>query len=131
MNPLYKNEKDVLPYSISLLIGFSNSFYSKNTLSKKYKNIDLDRDSTGPLEHTFGRSRIKCKNIHTIEKFTKTVGEINEQSLSKISVYIEKVKGRSLNFGVIIEDITSAPQQIAHEFLSLVGISPENQNEKK
>lgn len=105
--------------------------YSKIALSKKFNNIDLDRDSTGPLEHTFGRSRIKCKNIHTIEKFTKTVGEINEQSLSKISVYIEKVKGRSLNFGVIIEDITSAPQQIAHEFLSLVGISPENQNEKK
>lgn len=62
--------------------------YSKIALSKKFNNIDLDRDSTGPLEHTFGGSikyfiRVKCKNIHTIEKFTKTVGEINRNTLRR------------------------------------------------
>lgn len=133
----FKDEKDVLPYSTSLLTEFTNCLYSKITLSKKYENIDLDRDSTGPLEHTFGCSRVKCNNIHTIEKFIKAVGEINEHCLKKISDDIEKVKGRSLNFGVIIEDktednmiFTSTPQQIAHEFLCLINIFQENPLEK-
>lgn len=126
----YKNNVDVVPYTTDLLIEFTNCLYSNISLMKKYKNIDLDRNSTGPLEHTFGRSRVKCKNVHTINKFISSVGEINDQAFNKTCNEIEKIKGRSLNFGVTVEDETddddvlfaSTPKQIAFEFLCMVNI---------
>ena len=120
----YKEIIDVLPYTTDILIEFINSIYSDISLIKKHKNVDLDRNSTGPLEHTFGRSRVKCNNIHTLNKFIDSVGEINQ-----ICQDIEKVKGRSLNFGVTVEDkndddilFVSTPQQIAYEFLFMINI---------
>lgn len=35
----------------------------------KYENITINRDSTAPLEHTFGRARVRAKDIHTMNKF--------------------------------------------------------------
>ena len=125
----YKEIIDVLPYTTDILIEFINSIYSDISLIEKYKNVDLDRNSTGPLDHTFGRSRVKCNNIHTLNKFIDHVGEINHQTFNQICQDIEKVKGRSLNFGVTVEDkndddvlFVSTPQQIAYEFLCMINI---------
>lgn len=133
----YQDEKDVVPYTTQLLIEFTNCIYSNISLTTKYDNVDVDRVSTGPLEHTFGRSRVKCKNVHTINKFIQSVGEINMQALNSTYNEIDQVKGRSLNFGVTFEDknedellFASTPQQIAYEFLCLIDIYPENTGKK-
>lgn len=72
---------NVILYTTELLIEFTKNIYSIISLTSKYDNVDIDRVSTGPLEHTLGRSRVKCKKFHTIEKFIKSVGEINEKFL--------------------------------------------------
>ena len=125
----YKDNIDVVPYTTDVLIEFINNLYSDISLIQKYENVDVDRNSTGLLEHTFGRGRVKCQNIHTLKKFVDSVGEMNHQAFNQFCEDIEKVKGRSLNFGVTVEDKTdddvlfvSTPQQIAHEFLRMVDI---------
>lgn len=73
----YQDKKVVVPYTTQLLIEFTNCIYSNISLTTKYDNIDIDRLFTWTLENPFGRSSVKCKNVHTINKFIQSMGEIN------------------------------------------------------
>ena len=79
----YKESIDVLPYSSDVLIEFSNSLFSILTIIEKYENVDVDRTSTDPLEHSFGRSRVRSKDLHTLTKFIQVVNEQNKEQLKK------------------------------------------------
>lgn len=126
----YQGISDVLPYTNDLLMEFCNNLFSNITIVDKFDNVDVDRNSTSPLEHTFGRGRVKSKNVHTITKFIMSINDMNFESLKKTYSEIEQIRGRSLNFGVVMEDkkdsellFASTPQQIASEMLSLIDIN--------
>lgn len=131
----YKDSKDVLPYNNDILIEFCNCLFSIITIIIKYDNVDVDRTTTVPLEHCFGRSRVRCKDIHTMLKFLKVISEMNQDALKRESAEQEKIKGRSLGFGVIVEDkdaseccFSSTPQVVAIQFLEFIDIDNLNQN---
>lgn len=133
----YKENIDVTAYSNNLLIEYCNSIFTKINLMNKYENITINRDSTAPLEHTFGRARVRAKDIHTMNKFINVVGFINNDSYKKKIDDIEKLKGRTSSFGVTVEDrsengmiFSSTPQQISIEFLNLINIDLDEKNEE-
>lgn len=102
----------------------------------KFDNINLGRDSTTPLEHTFGLVRIHAKDVHTIKKFISVVEVMFLESYKKKIEDFEKIKGRSLSFGVTVEDesekvieFPSSPQQIAIEFLNLINLDKNEENQ--
>ena len=68
----------------------------------KIDNMNLDMNSTTPLEHTFGRARIKVHDIHTIQKFIRAVGFMNEKGHRRDYEELEKIKGRTSSFGVTV-----------------------------
>ena len=123
----YKEEKDVVAYSTDLIIEFSNNLFSNINLMEKIENMNLDMNSTTPLEHTFGRARIKVHDIHTIQKFIRVIRFMNTKGHLRKIEEINKIKGRTLSFGVTIEDrdkdecfFSSTPQQISMEFIKLI-----------
>lgn len=95
---------------------------------EKIENMNLDMNSTTPLEHTFGRARIKVHDIHTILKFIRVIGFMNTKGHLRKIEEINKIKGRTSSFGVTIEDrdkdecffFSSTPQQISMEFIKLI-----------
>lgn len=97
---------------------------------EKIENMNLDMNSTTPLEHTFGRARIKVHDIHIIQKFIRVIGFMNTKSLLRKIEEINKIKGRTSSFSVTIEDrdkdecffffFSSTPQQISMEFIILI-----------
>ena len=99
---VYKDKRDVVGYSNDLLVEFSNNLFSNINLNEKIDNMDTDRNSTTPLEYTFGRARVKAKDIYTIQKFIKVIGRMNQKDYKKSLDELEQIKGRSLNFGVVI-----------------------------
>ena len=134
----YNDSIDVLPYTEDLLIEFCNTLFSVLTIINKYENVDIDRTMTGPLEHCFGRSRSRSKNMHTLMKFISVLQEMNQEILLKKCDDLEKIKGRSLGFGVIVEDkddgellFQSTPQQIALQFLDFIDIDNLYQNSEE
>lgn len=131
----YKDEKDVVAYSDDLIIEFSNNLFSNTNLMEKIDNINFDMNSTAPLEHTFGRARVKVHDIHTIQKFIRVVGFMNQNSHKRSIEELEKIKGRISSFGVTVEDrdkneffFSSTPQQIAMDFINLL-FKENNNNE--
>lgn len=131
----YKDEKDVVAYSDDLIIEFSNNLFSNTNLMEKIDNINFDMNSTAPLEHTFGRARVKAHYIHTIQKFIRVVGFMNQNSHKRSIDELEKIKGRTSSFGVTVEDrdkneffFSSTPQQIAMDFINLL-FKENNNNE--
>ena len=131
----YKDKRDVVGYSNDLLVEFSNNLFSNINLIEKIDNMDTDRNSTTPLEHTFGRARVKAKDIHTIQKFIKVIERMNQKDYKRSLDELEQIKGRSLSFGVVIENrkedeifFSSTPQQIAMEFIELI-FHEENSND--
>ena len=124
---VYEDKRDVVGYSNDLLVEFSNNLFSNINLIEKIDNMDTDRNSTTPLEHTFGRARVKAKDIHTIQKFIKVIERMNQKDYKRSLDELEQIKGRSLSFGVVIENrkedeifFSSTPQQIAMEFIELI-----------
>lgn len=128
----YKEKIDVYAYSNELLIEFTNFIFSNIDLINKYENVNLDRNSTRSLEYTFGRARVKVRDVHTLQKFINAIGGMNEQIISKTNEEIEKIKGRTTSFGVTMEDSEEAeeatfePQLIAMQFLNFINIDNSN-----
>lgn len=81
------------------------------------------------MEYTFGRARVKVRDVHTLQKFINEIGGMNEQIISKTNEEIEKIKGRTTSFGVTMEDSEEAtfePQLIAMQFLNFINIDNSN-----
>ena len=129
----YKEKIDVYAYSNELLIEFTNCIFSNIDLINKYENVDIDRNSTRSLEYTFGRARIRVHDVHTLQKFIKAIGEMNETIITNTKEEIEKIKGRTASFGVTVEDTEEPeeqlfePQQIAIQFLNFINIDNSNE----
>ena len=131
----YKESNDVLAFNNDLLIEFCNTLFSIITIICKYDNVDVDRTTTVPLEHCFGRSRVKSKDIHTMIKFLKVISEMNKDAMKQNKIDLEKIKGRALGFGVIVEDkksskcyFTSLPQKISMQFLNFINVDNSSQD---
>ena len=112
-----------------MLIEFSNSLFSILTIIEKYENVDVDRTSTDPLEHSFGRSRVRSKDLHTLTKFVQVVNEQNKEQLRKKCKELFSIKGRNFGFGIIMESqndfplhFTSSPQIISSQILKFINI---------
>ena len=125
----YGESIDVVPYTNELLIEFSNCLFSDINIIDNYQNVNVGRNSTRSLEHTFGRARVKVNNIHTLKKFIDTVAQMNDQIYKKTEEDIDQIKGRSSFFGVTFEDyeepkeiLTFEPQTVAIQFLNLINI---------
>ena len=125
----YDSKIDVLPYTNELLVEFSNTIFSTINIIDEYENVYLNRNSTTPLEHTFGRARIKAHDIHTIKKFLKVVSEMNQQKIKKTYNDMIQIKGRVSNFGVVVEDrdepkdfFAYSPQDVSIQFLNFINI---------
>lgn len=93
-----KTKKSYVTYlTDSFLIEQLNELYSIITLMLNYNDkILLNRCSTAPLEHLFGRCRLKCKNVDTIEKFLRTLA-CDHQNNSVQNIINIEIKGRELN----------------------------------
>ena len=93
-----KSKRNFVTYlTDNFLIEQLNELYSIITLMLNYHgDILLNRCSTSPLEHLFGRCRLKCKNVDTIEKFLRTLA-YNHQNISIESILKIDIKGRKLN----------------------------------
>lgn len=112
-----------------MLIEFSNSLFSILTIIEKYENVDVDRTSTDPLEHSFGRSRVRSKDLYTLTKFIQVVNEQNKDQLKKKCEELFSIKGRNFGFGIIMESqndfplhFTSSPQIISSQILKFINI---------
>ena len=129
----YKEKIDVYAYSNELLIEFTNCIFSNIDLINKFENVDIDRNSTRSLEYTFGRARIRVHDVHTLQKFIKAIGEMNETIITNTNEEIEKIKGRTASFEVTVEDTEEPeeqlfePQQIAIQFLNFINIDNSNE----
>ena len=90
----YMEEKNVIGYSLDLITEFSNNLFSNLNLMEKVDNLNLDMNSTAPLEHTFGRARVKAKDIHTIQKFIKVIERMNQKDYKRSLDELEQIKVR-------------------------------------
>lgn len=97
------NKKFLTYLTDNFLIEQLNELYSVISIMLNYDGkILLDRCSTSPLEHLFGRCRLKCKNIDTIEKFLRTLA-CNHQNNSVQNIINIDIRGRKLNDSTNIE----------------------------
>ena len=106
----YKDERDVMFYTNDLLIEFTNTLHCQIQLMSTEENFSFDRNSTTPLEHKFGNARVRCNEIHTLQKFIQTISIMQTcDSLNSRMDFLKefdqdyKIRGRSNSFGVTVE----------------------------
>lgn len=99
------------------------------------QNFCFDRNSSTPLEHTFGLGRIRCKDINTITRFAKSITDIENYSKKcKDFNDKQKVHCRRSSFGINVSEIDDdlldifsvndfAPQEIASSILKQAGFT--------
>ena len=97
----YGSHIDIQFYTNALLIEFTNLMFSNLNLMEIIKNLYLDRNSTQPLEHLFGRARIRCEYINTFKTFKIKLAQLQSLELDTIS---DTVKGRRSTFGVEVSE---------------------------
>ena len=78
-----KDETDVCFYTNQLLIEFTNTIHSHMQLLNNLPDYCFDRNSSMPLEHLFGRARVRAKDIHTLKKFIDSVAYFQTSALYK------------------------------------------------
>ena len=100
---------DVCFYTNELLIEFTNTIHCHLQLLETLSEYSFDRNSSMPLEHLFGRARVKAKNIHTLKKFIKNISEFQNIDAYKQD---EKIAGRRSSFGVSVSN-----SEIESEFI--------------
>lgn len=70
-------------YTEEFLIQFTNSTYCDIQLMMLYEHyFCFNRNSSTPLEHTFGRGRVRSKDINTLSRFVKSISDIENYSKS-------------------------------------------------
>ena len=95
---------DVCFYTDEILVEFTNTIHCNLQLVHSLQEYSFDRNSTMPLEHLFGRARIKARNIHTLRKFIKNISDFQN-----FDVYTsnEKIAGRRSSFGVSVNELSN------------------------
>ena len=106
----YKESKDVMFYSLDLLIEFTNTLHCQIQLMSTVKNLSFDRNSTTPLEHKFGNARVRAHDQHTLNKFIKTISMMQGIEYTKLKELNDfqkdlQINGRSNSFGVTVENV--------------------------
>ena len=138
----YNDCLDVTFYSKSLLIEFANLLHSNIQLMNNEINFGVSRNGTEPLEHKFGISRIKSKNVNTLTRFIHVISsmqsfdsELTYKQLRNFNEDVEKIKGRTASPNVIVNkcdidkmniDLPFSPENVAKAFLSFSGFNVEN-----
>ena len=103
-----KENLDVAFYTKELLIEFTNTIVCHLQLMTIMSNYSFDRNSTTPLEHKFGNSRLRARDVHTLKRFIRNISLMqNSQSdvLKELKHFQKelKVPGRVNSFGVTVE----------------------------
>lgn len=97
---------DVQFYTNTQLIQFINTTHCHLQFMAYYgTSYCFDRNSSMPLEHKFGATRISCKDINTLTKFIKTLADIDKYSSTFHELKNQNVNGRRNSFGVCVSDV--------------------------
>ena len=103
----YGSDRNVSFYTNELLIEFTNTLYSHIQLMSTIDNFCFDRNSTTPLEHKFGLARRRSHDVHTLQKFLRTVSSL--QTIEQQNYFLEtneemvKIHCRINSVGVSVE----------------------------
>ena len=102
----YGDDRSVMFYTNELLIEFSNTLYSHIQLMSTIDEFCFDRNSTTPLEHKFGLTRRRAHDVHTLQKFLRTVSSlqaVEQKSILQENEEICKIHCRVNSVGVSVE----------------------------
>ena len=100
------DDVDVRFYTNDQIVQFLNTVHCHIQFMEKYgSSYTFDRNSSMPLEHKFGVTRIGCKDINTLSRFIKTLADVEKYATSFKNLNDEiKVNGRRNNFGITVSD---------------------------
>ena len=96
-------KKDVTFYTSALLTEFTNTIHCHIQFLRLFPSVNLDRNSTMPLEHKFGQARVRARDVHKLSRFIKNIAQFQtfENEVNKIDDN-EKIPGRRSTFGTTI-----------------------------
>lgn len=132
---------DVTFYTKEILIEFTNNLHSNIQLMHSESNFLFSRNSSDPLEHKFGMSRVRCKNIRTLTRFIQIIAESQAisceqtyQQLCFLNDNIEDIRGRVFIHNSIVnitdknaeDEFPYTPQKVAMAFLNIAGFEIED-----
>jgi hypothetical protein len=66
-------------------------------------SVALDRIGSSPLEHAFGNMRIRCRDVHTLEKMIAAFTSIELASIIPSLQNLQRIPRRHLSMGVRCE----------------------------
>lgn len=118
------DDLDVRFFTNEQLIQFLNTIHCHIQFMEKYGcYYCFDRNSSMPLEHKFGVTRIGCKDINTLSQFIKTLADIEKYATSFRNLNENtKVNGRRNTFGITVSNFF---EKEMNEF-SIDDFSPED-----
>ena len=94
-----QNKPFITMFDRKLVIESMNSLYSILAfISTEHFNVNIGRIGSTPLEHTFGKARIKAKYRHTLDNLTKCIS-IDQLLLDIKTINDIKIPKRIANFG--------------------------------
>ena len=100
------DDLDVQFYTNEQLIQFTNTVHCHLQFMAYYgTNYCFDRNSSMPLEHKFGSTRISCKDINTLKKFIKSLADFDKYSTTFHELQNQTVNGRRDSFGICVSDV--------------------------
>ena len=106
----YKEDTHVTFYTTELLIEFTNTIHASIQLMCNCDHFCFDRNFTTPLEHKFGFARRRANDVHTLQKFLRTIAALQSPNVAKkVKKFSKdegriKIRGRQSSFGVEVED---------------------------
>jgi hypothetical protein len=75
-------------------------------------SIALDRIRSSPLEHAFGNMRIRCRDVHTLEKMIAVFTSIKLASVVPSLLNLQRIPRRHLSMGVRCESFIHSEHSI-------------------
>jgi len=109
---IYSTDANIMYYTEDLLMEFSNTLHCHLQFMGNINNYSFARNSTQPLEHKFGFARRRARDIHTFQRFLRTISSLQaieqEQIMSDFSHAKSQCealesRGSTGSFGVIVE----------------------------
>ena len=105
----YGDNNHVSFYTNEMLIEFTNTLHAHIQLMCNVDDFSFDRNSTTPLEHKFGHARRRAHDVHTLQKFLRTISSfqvVEQQKILEILNENEKeiqIHCRANTVGVTVE----------------------------